>query len=165
MAKVTRTPGPGQAKLEAALKGIDNKVGKVGWFATAHYQDGTPVALVAAVNEFGWPEHNIPPRLGMRATADAMRAVWGTLATTLAHRVLDGNMTGAEMMEALGLKAAGDIRKHISKVTSPPLKTQTVMARLRGKKQGNVVSITVAKPLVHTGLLLNSLTNTVEDKK
>ena len=155
---------------KAAAQGLRNigdfsrVMGKVGWFETAHYPNGTPVALVAAVNEFGWPEHNIPPRLGMRTTADASRAAWAQTSKTVAQRVVKNGMTPKEAMEIIGLKAAGDVRKNIASVTQPPLKPATVEARLRGKKQGNVVSVTIAKPLVATGELLNSLTNVVESK-
>lgn len=163
MAEVRRVPGPAAAPLKAALAGIDGKVGKVGWFATATYPGGVPVALVAAVNEYGWPEHNIPPRLGMRATAERCEAAWARVAQGAAKAVLAGKMTPHDAMELIGAKAAGDIRKNIAHVTSPPLKVNTIKARLAGKKQGRVVSITIAKPLVRTGHLLNTLTNTVED--
>src|SRR5262245_47719483 len=48
----------GGDKLEAALREISRKVGKpgtlrVGFLSDATYPDGTPVALVAAANEFG----------------------------------------------------------------------------------------------------------------
>jgi hypothetical protein len=166
MAKVVRTKGPAYDPFVRALADIDKVTGKVGWFETAHYPDGgPPVALVAAVNEYGWPEHNIPPRLGMRATADAMHAVWTAWAFRESQRVLKGEITAAQAMESLTAKAAGDIRKHIATVTQPPLKVATVKARLRGKDQGNVVSISAAKPLVHTGHLLVTLTNIVEHAK
>ena len=164
MTKVRRETNKTAAQGLRAITNPENAVGKVGWFETAHYPNGTPVALVAAVHEYGWPEHNIPPRLGMRATADAMREIWGAVAGQVAKRVVDGKMTMASAMEVIGLKAAGDVRKHIASVTTPPLKVQTVMARLSGVKQGRVVSITAAKPLVRTGELLDSLTNVVETK-
>lgn len=163
MATVRRVPGPAAAPLKAALAGIDGKVGKVGWFKTAQYPGGVPVALVAAVNEYGWPEHNIPPRLGMRATAERCEPKWASVALGAARKVIAGKMASADAMELIGLKAAADIRKNIASVVSPPLKVNTVKARLSGKKQGRVVSITAAKPLVHTGHLLNTLTNTVEN--
>lgn len=144
---------------------VNQLEGKVGWFETARYPTGVPVALVAAVNEFGWPEHNIPPRLGMRATADAMRQAWAAVAEHAAKQMVNGKMTAWQAMELLGLKAAGDIRKHITEVTTPPLKVDTVKARLAGKKQGRVVSVSIAKPLVATGHLLTTLTNVTEVAK
>lgn len=160
MATVKRVPGPAAMPLQKALAGLKGVVGRVGWFETAKYPNGTPVAYVAAIHEFGSPENNIPPRLGMRATSDEKRGEWGSVAAGASKAVLSGKMTAPAAMEVLGLKAAGDIRKHISEVTQPPLKVDTVKARLAGKKQGNVVSITAAKPLVATGHLLATLTNT-----
>lgn len=146
----------------------DSTVGKVGWFQTAHYPDGIPVALVAAVHEFGWPEHNIPPRLGMRETAEAMRGVWAQVAETVSKRCVNGQMTPTQAMETIGLKAAGDVRKHIAQVATPPLKPATIEARIAAAKaRGNgrglnkVVPISIAKPLVATGELMDSLTNVV----
>lgn len=164
MAKVTRKVEPAAKRLDLALKALDSVVGKVGWFDTAHYPDGTPVAYVASIHEFGYPEGNIPPRLGMRETAKEREPAWKIVARQCAKAVLAGTMTAKQAMEAIGLKAAGDIRKHISKVTQPPLKVDTVKARLVGKKQGRVVSLTVAKPLVDTGELLGSVSNRVDVK-
>jgi len=41
------------ANLNAAIKGFDNLKLKVGWFETNKYPDGTPVAYVASIQEFG----------------------------------------------------------------------------------------------------------------
>lgn len=159
-----------RVKNLAAYRALDGLVAlgrfdeKVGWFQSAKYPNGVPVALVAAVNEFGWPEHNIPPRLGMRATAEASRDAWRQVADMAARGVAKGTMTPQKAMELIGLKAAGDVRKHISEVRQPPLKVATVEARLAGKKQGSVVAITASKPLVRTGHLLNTLTNVTEPR-
>ena len=37
----------------ARVKDLDGKVGKAGWFHTSRYADGTPVAYIAAIQEFG----------------------------------------------------------------------------------------------------------------
>ena len=70
--KVTSTT-TGGGKLNAALKGLGKggiKGFDVGFFASARYQDGTPVAAVAAWNEFGTRKPNgevhIPSRPFMR---------------------------------------------------------------------------------------------------
>lgn len=164
MAKVTRRPGPGAKRLKTFLKETHGFVGKVGWFASAHYPDGVPVAYVAVIQEYGYPEGNIPPRLGMRATVEEKRREWAALIARTSKAILAGDMTGRVAMETIGLKAAGDIRKHITSVYQPPLKPDTVRARLAGKNQGKYVLLSVAKPLVHTGHLLATLTNIVEYK-
>jgi hypothetical protein len=166
MAKVRRVVNKAGMKALDGIIAMGRVTGKVGWFETAeHYPDGgPPVALVAAVNEFGWPEHNIPPRLGMRATAEEKKSEWAAVSQAQAKRVAKGQTTPQQAMEVITGKAAGDVRYTIAHVTSPPLKVDTVKARLAGKKQGKVVSVSIAKPLVNTGRLLNTLTNTVETK-
>lgn len=165
MATVKRVPGPASEPLKAALKAIDGQVGKVGWFKGSQYPDGTPVALVAATQEYGWPEHNIPPRLGGRTTAAEKREEWSATAEKGSKAVLAGTITAPALMEVLGQKAAGDWRKHIAGPIQPALKPATVEARLRRhgvKASVKSISVTIGKPLVDTRVLLNTLTNTVE---
>lgn len=163
VAKVTRTPGPADARLRVAIAGLQGLTGKVGWFKSAHYPDGTPVAYVAVIQEYGYPDGGIPPRLGMRETAQAKRKEWAALVASGARSVLAGKSTGPQVMEALGLKAAGDMRKHIAEVQSPPLKDDTIKAR-RAQRSDKVTMGNLSKPLVFTGHLLATLTNTVEKK-
>lgn len=162
MAEVRREKGPGYAQLKKAMAGMQDKSGKVGWFESAKYEDGTPVAYVAAIQEFGDPSHNIPPRSFMRTTSKEQTTHWKEILTQGAKLVVKGELTIAALMEMIGLGAAGDIRKKISEITSPPLKVATVKARLRGKKQGNYVSLTAAKPLIDTKVMINTLGNKVE---
>lgn len=169
MAQVRREKGPAYTTFSIAMRDLDKYQGKVGWLDSSRYPDGgPPVALVAAVNEFGWPEHNIPPRLGMRATAEAMRPVWTQIAFQANRRVVRGEISAKDAMDLIGAKAAGDIRKHIAEVTQPPLKPATVEARLRAKGIGpgrtKAIPITVAKPLVNTGRLEGTLTNATVTK-
>ncbi|MCG1038791.1 MULTISPECIES: hypothetical protein [Burkholderiaceae] len=164
MTKLIRKPGPGGARLHQALQDIDGHIGKVGWFESSKYQDGTPVAYVAAIHEHGVPEKGIAMRATMRPTAQAQRAQWAKLAQQGYTAVFRGTDSTAAVMEKVSAKAAGDIRRAISRIRTPPLKVATVKARLRDKKQGRVVSLTAAKPLVDSGVLLNTLTHIVEDK-
>ncbi len=164
MAKVIHKPGPGGARLQKALQEISGKVGKVGWFESSKYQDGTPVAYIAAIHEHGVPEKNIPMRATMRPTLQAQRTQWAKLMQVGFTGVFRGTETSTSVMEKVSAKAAADIRKTISQLRTPSLKVKTVKARLSGKKQGRVVSLTIAKPLVDSGVLLNTLTHIVEDK-
>lgn len=163
MATVKRTPGPGAERLKLLLQGVTNKVGKVGFFETSKYEDGTPVAYVATIQEYGAPERGIPPRPFMRPTIAEKQNEWKGLAEQGARAMLDGKATGEQVLEVIGLKAAGDIRKAISAVTTPALKPATVAARLRGYKDKQTVG-SLTKPLVHTGVMLNAVTSVVEDK-
>lgn len=167
MATVKRVQGPAAATLKLGLHQLDTVVGKVGWFKGSAYPNGGPtVAYVAAIQEHGYPEGGIPPRLGMRSTAIEKKNAWAETANKGAKRVINGQMTAAQLMDLIGQEGAGDLRAHISGPIRPPLKPATVLARLRRAAPGtvskNVISVTAAHPLTDTKLLLNTLSNTVE---
>ena len=57
----------GGQKLDAALREMASKVAvpatlRVGFLENAKYPDGTPVAMVAAIQDYGAPGAGIPPR-------------------------------------------------------------------------------------------------------
>lgn len=74
--KIVRKPGPGAERIRLLLAGVTNKVGKVGFFPSSKYEDGTPVAYVAIIQEFGSPEQGIPPRSFMRTTIAEKQNEW-----------------------------------------------------------------------------------------
>jgi hypothetical protein len=161
--KVQRKAGPGAEQLRVMLAGLSDKVARVGFFPSSKYEDGTPVAYVAAIQEFGSPTEGIPPRSFMRTTAEAQRGAWQSTARQGARAVTKGNATGMQVLDVLGQQAAGDIRKSISRIASPPLKQATIDARLR-KRADKTTLGKLDKPLVDTGTLLNAVTSEVGDK-
>lgn len=161
--KTTRTPGPGAERLRLLLAGVSNKVGKVGFFPASKYEDGTPVAYVATIQEFGYPEGGIPPRPFMRTTVEAKQAEWKGIATQGAQAMLRGETTGDKVLEVIGLKAAGDIRRTISQITTPALAPETVAARRNARADKHTIG-NLTKPLVDTGTLINAVTSAVEDR-
>lgn len=164
MAKVRRVPGPAADRFKVAMAELaKDKVAKVGWFESAVYENGTPVALVAAVHEFGAPSKNIPPRPFFRPTIAREEGAWRDLARRGAKAILNGTTTAQNALEALGGKAAGDVAKTIASITSPPLKPATINAKRRRRADKKTVG-GLSKPLVDTGLMISSLTHTVEDK-
>jgi hypothetical protein len=161
--RTVRTPGPGAERIRLLLAGVSNKVGKVGFFPSSKYEDGTPVAYVATIQEYGSPENGIPPRSFMRTTIVEKQIEWQAIATQGAKAMLNGDTTGDKVLEVIGLKAAGDIRKKISLITDPPLKPATVAARLRERADKQTVG-SLTKPLVNTATLLNAVTSAVEER-
>jgi phage gpG-like protein len=167
LVKVIRKPGPGQKQLRFLLdqlKILDNLQGKVGWFETSHYANKkrTPVAYVAAIHEYGYPKGKIKPRPFMRPTIKREQNKWKLISTDLATKLTKGEINAHELMETLGLIAAGDVRETITQLQTPKLADSTVLARTRRYKNQKVSAS--SKPLVDTGLLLHSLTNTVDFK-
>lgn len=145
------------------LAGVTDKVGKVGFFPSSAYPDGTPVAYVATIQEYGSPEQGIPPRSFMRTTVAEKQAEWKVAAGIGARAMLAGTATGEQVLEGIGLLAAGDIRRTISKLTTPELAPSTIAAR-RTQRADKVTVGLLTKPLVDTGTMLNAVTSAVEPK-
>jgi len=162
--RVERVKSPDFYRLNVALKNMDGKVGKVGWFEKSKYNDddATQVAMVAAQNEYGNPNQHIPARPFMRPTIAAKQNEWKSIVKHGAEQILNNNYTITNVLDLLGQKAAGDVREKISKITTPPLSSKTIEARLAKRKDKNTVG-NLTKPLIDTGYMLNSLSNTVED--
>lgn len=162
--RVTRKAGK-IAALKQAVKTLDGAQGRVGWFPSAVYESGAPVAGVAYVQEFGSPAKGIPPRLGMRNTATEKRQDWAKTAETISRAAAQGKLPAENVMPAVCLAAEGAVREAITKVTAPSLKQSTIDARKRRLANGGKgAKASIAKPLVDTGILLNTLTSETEKK-
>ena len=146
-----RREGPGTAKVLAAVKGLDGLEGKTGWFETAHYPEGTPVAYVATIQEFG--TGRIPARPFMRPAVADHAGEWMDMLAQGAKASLTGGPAPEQVLELVTLAAAGNVAEKIQAVTSPPLSPATV------KRKG------FDKPLVDTGQMLQSVTGKVERTK
>lgn len=120
------------------------------------YPDGTPVAAVAAFNEFG--TDRIPPRPFMRQTIAKNQAAWGALVAACLKRTRGDPEKALEMAAE---KIVAQLQEQIRTLQSPPLAESTVENRLRStKKSGKLSTVnmtTASKPLIDTGHLLNSV--------
>ncbi|OWK42055.1 hypothetical protein [Fimbriiglobus ruber] len=169
--------------LAAKLKELSGIETKVGWFPSATYEDGTPVALVASVQEFG--HGPIPPRPFFRPTIAAEENNWKQYAAQGAKAVLKGSLTAFAVMDGLGERAQEDVKETINQITSPPLSPITL--ELRAMKYKNpalkitgatvgeaaarvrqpgyqLASGTPDKPLIDSKLMITTLTHTTETK-
>lgn len=188
MAKVIRKKGDVDLQqLKVLLKDLGGKKLEVGWFESALYDEGTPVAGIAAVQEFGTVSGGIPPRPFMRPAVEEHEKDWRAFADQELKKVTAEEQSMTQFLEKLGLLVSGQIRKNIAQLTSPPLSPITLALRkqkLAGKTiTGKTVGETAAaiakgetktgqlgdasginpKPLVFDGVLLNSLTYVVSD--
>lgn len=174
-AKVTRTPGKTSlsvlvskcAELEKFKKGA-----RIGWLENNKYPSvtakksgkahgGLPVAQVAAIQELGSVKRGIPPRPSLKPTAQEKKENWKKILYFGILNFFKNSESIEKPFERVGLIAAGDVRKKISKIVSPPLKDKTVKDRLRKMADGKTVG-NLKKPLVFTKTLLNTLTSKVE---
>lgn len=150
----------GRDTLRVAIAGLDRAEGKVGWFPSAVYPTGEPVAGVAYVQEFGRYA-----RPFMRPTVTEKQKDWAAQAAQVSKDALRGKVAPQHLMEAVCLAAEGAIRRTISRITAPPLKESTIAARKRGMANKGVGATKgIEKPLVHTGLLITTLTSQVGKK-
>lgn len=177
MTTVKRQKGEGAKKLELIIAGIKNQQVKVGFMESAKYEDGTPAAYVAAIQEFG--HGPIPPRPFMRPTIVREQKRWKEIADKAAKASFSTDVT----LNLIGSDAAGGIKRSISDVTTPPLSPTTLRLRKLKREGKKITGATVGeahryansdgadlsgvstKPLVFDGILIGSVTHVVEDAK
>ena len=142
--------------LREAAKRRDTTV-EVGFFSTAKYDDkrGTPVAAVAAWNEFG--TETIPERpFFRRALAEVEDGVTKIVKAGIdtEKMVVDDRLAGR-----VGAYVAGQIQESITALKYPPNAPETVARKrkkLHGKKPKGP-SKGVENPLIDTGHMRNSV--------
>lgn len=138
------------------LKTLDKKQLKVGWIKDVRYENGTSVAQVAQVHEFGNMAKNIAPRPFMRPTVFENENEWKQNLKDGSNAVLAEKTTIQNLFTVFGEKVAGQIKKKIESIFSPPLSPKTLAAR---RAKGNFSD----KPLIDTSLMISSITHQTED--
>lgn len=132
----------------ARQHGIDRV--EVGFFASAKYMDGTPVAYVAAIHEYGWG--NVPERPFLRASIEKMR---DELVPTIKAAINPETMSvDSRLANRLGSQAVGIIQSTISDGSfepNPPNSPATIERKTKGKG-GDVTT------LIDTGRMRQSVT-------
>lgn len=156
MAKTTRTNG-GYDALRKRIEDIKSLQAEAGWFSSSVYPNGTPVAYVATIHEFGYPEGSIPARPFVRVAQEEYGKGWGVLMAKGAKQVLNGKITAEGMYDAIGVQAAGDIRTTLARGNFAKLADATIEARAR--KRNVTVDAVNKDPLHDTGYMQATLNN------
>lgn len=138
--------------LKNKLKGL-NKTLEAGFLDNKTYPDGTPVALVATVQNFGSVANNIPPRPFMTPAIENAKEKLSKLAKFEAVKILNGESNADVLYNKAGLMLVGAIQEAIIDVTNPKLKASTQKARDRRHYSGSDST----KPLIDTGHMLASV--------
>lgn len=107
--------------------------------------DGTPIAMVAAVHEYGSPSQGIPERPFLRVAVQKNRAKYIRLNRLNLVRMLRGQMGMDQALGQLGEMAKGDVQAEIRSGDFAPLKAATI------KRKGS------SKPLIDTGQMVQSI--------
>lgn len=159
--------------LKKRMKSLEEYSAQAGWFESARYDDGVPVAQVAIYNEYG--TSRIPPRPFMRPTVESQKGEWARTTGKVVSQVLRGKMSAEQGMTLVAQKAAGDIRQTITQVFEPELSPVTVLLRQWRKEGKDITGKTVGdaaravaegqrgegvttKPLIDTGHMLATCT-------
>lgn len=109
---------------------------RIGVPDSAVESDGSSVAKIAAVHEYGSPSQGIPERpfLGAAIRENAKRYVALNRQNLLA--IFQGKMTVVQALGQLGELAKGDVQKKISYGSFTPLDPKTIAARQRARSSG-----------------------------
>lgn len=177
MASITISGGEA---LEAKLKEIARKVAnaatvRVGFLEDATYADGTSVATIAAIQNFGAPARGIPPRPFFSDMVEKESPGWGdSFATILTD-------TGYDVQTSLGLMGAeieGQLRQSIVDTNAPANSPVTLLLKdrfphregmtfadvLQARRDvaaGIVAGGSNSNPLVWSGVMLQSVSSEV----
>jgi hypothetical protein len=116
-------------KIMQSIRDADKLKLRVGFFPSAQYPDGTHVAYIASIQEFGCPQRSIPPRPFMRVTIANQRQQWKEIFSKGFKKAMKGEIAFHAVMDTLGLKASTDCQKTISLLTAPPLSELTMLLR------------------------------------
>jgi len=160
--------------LENIAKALQPGTVKIGWFPSARYDDekSTPVAAIAAQNEYGNPNKNIPARPFIRPAIIRDQKTWEDIGRRGLKAVLAKKSTVMAVLDNIGIRASEDIKHSISLVFSPPLKRATIEARLnrpgRSVPKGRLTksqAAGISKPLIDTGHMQATVSYEVETGK
>ena len=145
---------------ESKSKGVS-----VGFFASARYPDGTPVAAVAAWNEFGVPSMGIPERPFFRnAIAGSEREIMPILKAGIDPKTMElDDRTAGHVGEVM----AARIRNSIVALKEPENAEITIKGGwMRNRKSGGLFLVKgkgSTNPLIDTSHMKNSVTYEVTD--
>lgn len=163
----------GGEDLERKLADIARKISRpgtlrVGFLSSATYPDGTSVAMVAAINNFGAPEKGIPARPFFTDMIAKNSGKWGD---ELGGLLTATNFDVERALGMMGEHIAGQLRQSIVETVAPPNSPVTNLLKERfpmgGYEFSDVLdawddvaggeSAPAGKPLVWTGVMLQSV--------
>jgi len=120
----------GYRQLLAALLGLPDTGIFVGIRGDAgDSADGTPLAVVAAANEFG--TRTIPERSFLRSTVDSKQEVYEDQIAEVLEEVVDGGGLPALAvgLNRIGLGAVADVQETMRQLDDPPNAESTIRAK------------------------------------
>lgn len=159
-----------------ALANMDILVGVPSDETQREDEDGLTNAALAYIHDNGAPEQHIPQREFMRPGINSVRSEINARLRKMAKSVTEGRMANLDQQAIrIGLLAKTAIQNAINEGIPPPLAESTLRARARrGRKgaqeelksrgEGNPPSMGLAKPLIDSGQLRNSINYALRSK-
>lgn len=151
---------------------------QVGFLSDATYDDGTPVAMVAAIQEFGAPRAGIPPRPFFRNMIAEKSDSWPK---AIGDLLVKNNYDAHKTLAIAGMAIENQLQSSIVALMTPALSPTTIMLRkmrqedpdlvVTGKTVGEAAARVArgddaggvsTKPLVDTGVMLHSVSSVVK---
>lgn len=137
----------GGDKLWQQLAEVDRRMSgaeavEIGFLASARYPDGTSVAMVAAINEYGAPSRGIPPRPFFRNMVQKNQDHWQQ---DLIDLLRANGYSARVAFEKMGLELKAELQESINDFTSP------------GNAPSTIARKGFDKPLIDTGFMRDSV--------
>ncbi|HHH0014236.1 TPA: hypothetical protein ACPZLS_004055 [Yersinia enterocolitica] len=130
-------------------KQLSSKQVKAGFIDGATYPDGTSVAMVAAINEYGNASNNQPPRPFFRNAIGEKSGDWAEMVS----RGIRAGIDTTQVLEVVGAQIKGDVQESIKTLIEPKLSDVTIHIRRTRKKFPNQST----KPLEDTKLMFGDV--------
>lgn len=171
--------GPDLPTIERRIRKLANLQVLVGVPSDQSERDdgsGMTNAALAYIHDNGAPEQNIPPRPFMRPGIDSIQPeITRRLKKMAKAAVTETGEVMAQQATALGLRAKLAIQNKINEGIPPPLSEATLRRRAaKGRKgakeelnrrgEGEAPGTALAKPLIDTGQLRNSINYVIRDR-
>lgn len=142
----------GGHKFERKLREMLEKLNRpgalrVGFLENAKYPDGTPVAAVAAWNNYG--TGRAPPRPFFSNFIAENQGTWPDDIAKLLKRT---DYDADQVLRLMGERMKGQLQKSIRELMTPPLAPSTIKAK------------GFDKPLIHHSIMINSVDYAVAEK-
>jgi hypothetical protein len=147
--------------LNLFIRDFDGLSGKVGWFESAKYPKGTPVALVAAHHEFGSAKAGRPPKSFFRPAVAENQKTWESLSRRFSKEVLEGGLTAHQAMSRISLTALADVKTAITELGNYAESDRVVKRRRRRKDPPPNESTAILRDTMR---LFTTLTQVTEKK-
>lgn len=120
----------GAKRILKEVKRADGAYCDVGYFGDKEHPEGDlSLVGIATVQEFGSDKKNIPERPFLRTTTDEKRNTWQRRMNEAMGRVLEGTTNVVSALTAFGELAAGDVRKKITAIKTPPKAEATIKSQ------------------------------------